>query len=239
MQFGPLVSAVLSTCNTLSYLHKSINLCLSNTILWEWFLIVESVPKMCLYSWSALPVSIILASPFSSTCRCPCKSSQTLMAAKSNFNWTVKKSNVYPINVFDVDISLFNKDFHYIHPLSCSCHMQCSSLRRKRNYVRQKSTYLQCTLEVQVSEQNKLWYIVWFCSLRTPIPNLHNDVTYKSWSKTSAGGHREYIGYSKCVFRKSTSLLCRKMDCLCELVIATWRVGVFISVSDGCIAVQC
>ena len=108
--------------------------------------IVESMPKMCLYSWSALPVSIILASPFSSTCRCPCKSSQTLMLANLNFNWTVKKSNVYPINVFDVDISLFNKDFHCIHLLSCSCHMQCSSLRRKRNYVRQKSTYFPCTL---------------------------------------------------------------------------------------------
>ena len=37
--------------------------------------------------------------------------------------------------------------------------------------------------------------------------DLHNDVTYEGWGKTSAAGHRECMGNSKRVLRRSFSLL--------------------------------
>ena len=67
--------------------------------------------------------------------------------------------------------------------------------------------------------------------------DLHDDVTYKGWSKTSAAGHSECMKNSKCVLRRSISLLHGKTDHLNALIVATWRVGVFISESDGFIAI--
>ena len=61
--------------------------------------------------------------------------------------------------------------------------------------------------------------------------DLHNDVTYEGWGKTSAAGHRECMGNSKCVLRTSISLLRGKTDCLHSLIIATQRVDVFMSES--------
>ena len=66
--------------------------------------------------------------------------------------------------------------------------------------------------------------------------DLHNDVTYEGWGKTSAAGHRECMGNSKRVLRRSISLLRGKSDRLHALIFATQRVGVFISESNGRIA---
>ena len=68
--------------------------------------------------------------------------------------------------------------------------------------------------------------------------DLHDDVTYQGWGKSSAAGHRECMGNSKRVLRRSVSLLLGKTDRLHALIFATKRVGVFISESDGCIAVR-
>ena len=68
--------------------------------------------------------------------------------------------------------------------------------------------------------------------------DLHDDITYKGWGKSSAAGHRICMGNSKCVLRRSISLLRGKTDRLHALIFATQRVGVFISESDGCIAVR-
>ena len=68
--------------------------------------------------------------------------------------------------------------------------------------------------------------------------DLHNDAAYKGWGKTSAAGHRECMGNSKHVLRRSISLLCGKTDCLHALMFGTQGVGVFISEFDGCIAVR-
>ena len=44
--------------------------------------------------------------------------------------------------------------------------------------------------------------------------DLHDNVTYEGWGKSSAAGHREYMGNSKRVLRRSISLLRGKTDCL-------------------------
>ena len=63
--------------------------------------------------------------------------------------------------------------------------------------------------------------------------DLHDDVTYEGWGKSSAAGH---MGNSKRVrVGRSVSLLLGKTDRLHALIFATQRVGVFISESDGCI----
>ena len=67
--------------------------------------------------------------------------------------------------------------------------------------------------------------------------DLHDDVTYEGWGKSSAAGHRECMGNSKRVLRRSISLPRGKTDHLHALIFATQRVGVFISESDGCITV--
>ena len=69
--------------------------------------------------------------------------------------------------------------------------------------------------------------------------DLHDDVTYEGWGKTSAGGHRECMGNSKRVLRRSISLLCGKTDGLHALIIATQRGGVLISESNGHIGIRC
>ena len=66
---------------------------------------------------------------------------------------------------------------------------------------------------------------------------LHNDVTYEGWSKTLVAGHRECMGNSKCVLKRSISLLHGKTDCLHVLLTATQRGGVFICEANGCICV--
>ena len=68
--------------------------------------------------------------------------------------------------------------------------------------------------------------------------DLHDDVTYEGWGKTSAAGHRECMGNSKRVSRRSICLPRGKTDHLNALIFATQRVGVFISESDGCITVR-
>ena len=67
---------------------------------------------------------------------------------------------------------------------------------------------------------------------------MHDDVMYEGWGKSSAAGHRECMGNSKRVLRRSVSMLLRKTDRLHALILATQRVGAFISESDGCIAVR-
>ena len=69
--------------------------------------------------------------------------------------------------------------------------------------------------------------------------DLHDDVTYEDWDKSLVAGHKECMGNSKCVLRRPFSLLCGKTDRLQALLFATQRVSVFISESDGCIAVWC
>ena len=71
-----------------------------------------------------------------------------------------------------------------------------------------------------------------------PMADLHDDITYEGWGKRSAAGHRECMGNSKRVLRRSISVLRGKTDRLHALIFATQRVGVFISESDGCIAVR-
>ena len=68
--------------------------------------------------------------------------------------------------------------------------------------------------------------------------DLHDDATYEGWGKSSAAGNRECMGNSKRKLRRSVSLLLGKTDCLHALISATQRFGVFISKSDGCIAVR-
>ena len=73
----------------------------------------------------------------------------------------------------------------------------------------------------------------------TTMADLHNDITYDSWGKTSAAGHRECMQNSKCVLERSISLLHGKTDRLHALIIATWRGGVFVSEANDHIGVQC
>ena len=70
-----------------------------------------------------------------------------------------------------------------------------------------------------------------------PMADLHDDVTYEGWGKSSTAGHRECMGNSKRVLRRSISLLRGKTDHLHALIFATQSVGVSISESDGCVAV--
>ena len=63
--------------------------------------------------------------------------------------------------------------------------------------------------------------------------DLHDDVTYEGWGKSSAAGHRECMGNSKRVLRRSISLLRGKTDRLHALIFATQRVGVFIDNRDS------
>ena len=74
--------------------------------------------------------------------------------------------------------------------------------------------------------------------LSITMADLHDDVMYEGWGKSSAAGHRECMGNSKRVLRRSISLLRGKTDRLHALIFATQRVGVFISESDGRIAVR-
>ena len=62
---------------------------------------------------------------------------------------------------------------------------------------------------------------------------------HKGWGKTSAADHRECMGNSKCVLKRSISLQQGKTDCLHALIIATQRSGVFISEANGRIGVRC
>ena len=68
--------------------------------------------------------------------------------------------------------------------------------------------------------------------------DLHNDVTYEGWGKTSAAGHRECMGNSKRVLKRSFSLQHGRTDRLHALRIATQRGGVFISEANGHIGVK-
>ena len=67
--------------------------------------------------------------------------------------------------------------------------------------------------------------------------DLHDDVTYGGWGKGSAAGHTECMGNSKRMLRRSISSLRGKTDRFHALIFGTQGVGVFISKSDGCIAV--
>ena len=67
--------------------------------------------------------------------------------------------------------------------------------------------------------------------------DLLNDVTYKGWDKTSAAGHRECMGNSKRVLKRSISLQHGRTNRLHALRIATH--GDFMSEANGHISVQC
>ena len=69
--------------------------------------------------------------------------------------------------------------------------------------------------------------------------DLHNDVTYEGWGKTLAAGHRECMGNSKRVLKRSISLQHGRTNRLHALKIATQRGGVFMSEANGHISVQC
>ena len=59
-------------------------------------------------------------------------------------------------------------------------------------------------------------------TLRNAIADLHNDVTYEGWGKTSAAGHIECMENSKCILERSISLLHeKKSDRLHVLIIVT------------------
>ena len=49
--------------------------------------------------------------------------------------------------------------------------------------------------------------------------DLHDDVTYEGWGKSLAAGHRECMGNSKRVLRRSVSLLLGKTDHLHVLIL--------------------
>ena len=51
--------------------------------------------------------------------------------------------------------------------------------------------------------------------------NLHNDVTYEGWGKTSAAGHRECMEISKSMLERFISLLHGKTDHLHAPIMAT------------------
>ena len=59
--------------------------------------------------------------------------------------------------------------------------------------------------------------------------NLHDDVTYKGWGKSLAAGHRECMGNSKRILRRSISLLRGKNDRLHALIFATQLVYSYAS----------
>ena len=69
--------------------------------------------------------------------------------------------------------------------------------------------------------------------------DLHNDVTYEGWGKTSAAGHRECMENSKRMLKRYFSLQPGRTDHLYALRIATQRGGVFISEANGHIGVRC
>ena len=59
--------------------------------------------------------------------------------------------------------------------------------------------------------------------------DLHDDVTYKGWGKSLAAGHRECMGNSKRILRRSISLLHGKNDRLHALIFATQLVYSYAS----------
>ena len=63
--------------------------------------------------------------------------------------------------------------------------------------------------------------------------DLHNDVTYEGWGKSSAAGYRECMGNSKRVLKRSISLQHGRTNRHHALRIATQRGGVFISEANG------
>ena len=69
--------------------------------------------------------------------------------------------------------------------------------------------------------------------------DLHNDITYEGWGKTLAAGHKECMGNSKRMLKRSISLQHGRTDCLHALRIATQRGSVFISEANGHIGVRC
>ena len=68
--------------------------------------------------------------------------------------------------------------------------------------------------------------------------DLHNDITYEGWGKTSAAGHTECMRNSKRVLKRSISLQHGRTDRLHALIISTPRGGVFISETNGHIGVR-
>ena len=79
-----------------------------------------------------------------------CQLTQTLTEQLKNQMFTPLMSLML-ISAFSTRI--FTISTHFLVVATCNAVLW----RRKRNYVRQKSTYLQCTLEVQVSEQKILF----------------------------------------------------------------------------------
>ena len=78
------------------------------------------------------------------------------------------------------------------------------------------------------------WQVRYCMGYTARMADLH-----KGWGKTSAAGHGECMGNSKCVLKRSISLQHGKTDRLHALIIATQRAGVFISEANGHIGVWC
>ena len=70
-----------------------------------------------------------------------------------------------------------------------------------------------------LSSARKLMQKTWISI--SSMADLHNDVTYEGWGKTSAAGHRECMENSKSVLERFISLLHGKTDRLHALVMAT------------------
>ena len=68
--------------------------------------------------------------------------------------------------------------------------------------------------------------------------DLHNDVTYQGWDKTSVASHRKIPNVSYACKKKQQKTN-RKTDCLHVLIIATQRGGVFISESNCRVGTWC
>ena len=62
----------------------------------------------------------------------------------------------------------------------------------------------------------------------------HTRAGVKVWQLTI-----ENVGEFQTRVEKTHHLLCGKTDCLHALIVATQRGGVFMSESDGCIAIWC
>ena len=92
---------------------------------------------------------------------------------------------------------------------------------------------LNCTCEWEILAHGSFY----LCT--EVMANLHNDVMYEGWGKTSAAGHRECMGNSKRVLKRSISLQHGRTDCLHVLRIAAQRGGVFMSEANGHIGVWC
>ena len=87
-----------------------------------------------------------------------------------------------------------------------------------------------CSHELAISSFSSIINTFSALCVAWTMADLHDDVTYEGWGKSSAAGHRECMGNSKCMLRRrSISSLRGKTNRLHAPIFATQGVGVFIS----------